>query len=223
MQEAVHAKSKWIPACRTTPSISSTVRANPIQLALGVSPRGTLMLQRAAQARAFLDGRDFCLPDDFKTACCVGLCASRRRQRAPRVASAQIGNDGNRVARNRRFRPYSAVNSRGSSIHRRATLGESRSACGPRVFPFDGALKCRARSCALLWRRGRTWQRAPRRTCALLALAVAAWVAVTLVPTLAKRTPLRWIGYKDGVQDHSRRLDLHSRHVARRSRCAQHR
>src|SRR5205085_2671652 len=33
-------------------------------------------------------------------------------------------------------------------------------------------------------------------TCALLALAVAAWVAVTLVPTLAKRTPLRWIGYK---------------------------
>ncbi len=36
------------------------------QLALGVSPRGTLMLQRAAQARAFLEGRDFCLPDDFK-------------------------------------------------------------------------------------------------------------------------------------------------------------
>ena len=35
-------------------------------LALGVSPRGTLMLQRAAQARAFLNGRDFCLPDDFK-------------------------------------------------------------------------------------------------------------------------------------------------------------
>lgn len=37
------------------------------QLALGVSPRGTLMLQRAAQARAFLEGRDYCLPDDFKT------------------------------------------------------------------------------------------------------------------------------------------------------------
>jgi MoxR-like ATPase len=36
------------------------------QLTLGVSPRGTLMLQRAAQARAFLDGRDYCLPDDFK-------------------------------------------------------------------------------------------------------------------------------------------------------------
>jgi MoxR-like ATPase len=35
-------------------------------LSLGVSPRGTLMLQRAAQAKAFLDGRAFCLPDDFK-------------------------------------------------------------------------------------------------------------------------------------------------------------
>jgi uncharacterized protein (DUF58 family) len=31
---------------------------------------------------------------------------------------------------------------------------------------------------------------------ALFALAIAAWVAVTLVPTLAKRTPLRWLGHK---------------------------
>ncbi len=36
------------------------------QLSLGVSPRGSVMLHRAAQARAFLDGRDYCLPDDFK-------------------------------------------------------------------------------------------------------------------------------------------------------------
>src|ERR1700733_12042931 len=36
------------------------------QLSLGVSPRGAVMLHRAAQARAFLLGRDFCLPDDFK-------------------------------------------------------------------------------------------------------------------------------------------------------------
>ncbi len=36
------------------------------QLTLGVSPRGTVMLHRAAQARAFLEGRDYCLPDDFK-------------------------------------------------------------------------------------------------------------------------------------------------------------
>ncbi len=31
---------------------------------------------------------------------------------------------------------------------------------------------------------------------ALAALAVAGWVAVTLVPVLARRTPLRWLGYK---------------------------
>jgi MoxR-like ATPase len=36
------------------------------RLILGASPRGSLMLQRAAQARAFIEGRDFCLPDDFK-------------------------------------------------------------------------------------------------------------------------------------------------------------
>lgn len=35
-------------------------------LSLGVSPRGSLMLYRAAQASAFLDGRDFCTPQDFK-------------------------------------------------------------------------------------------------------------------------------------------------------------
>ena len=36
------------------------------QLSLGVSPRGMVMLHRAAQARAFLEGRDYCSPDDFK-------------------------------------------------------------------------------------------------------------------------------------------------------------
>ena len=33
---------------------------------LGVSPRGSQMLYRAAQAMAFLDGRTFCTPEDFK-------------------------------------------------------------------------------------------------------------------------------------------------------------
>jgi MoxR-like ATPase len=36
------------------------------QLSLGVSPRGSLMLYRAAQAMAFLDGRTFATPEDFK-------------------------------------------------------------------------------------------------------------------------------------------------------------
>ncbi|HXZ81508.1 MAG TPA: MoxR family ATPase [Terriglobales bacterium] len=36
-------------------------------LALGVSPRGSLALYRAAQAMAYVDGRDFTTPEDFKT------------------------------------------------------------------------------------------------------------------------------------------------------------
>jgi MoxR-like ATPase len=35
-------------------------------LSLGVSPRGSLMLYHAAQAMAFVNGRNFCTPDDFK-------------------------------------------------------------------------------------------------------------------------------------------------------------
>ncbi|MBI5202827.1 MAG: MoxR family ATPase [Elusimicrobia bacterium] len=33
---------------------------------LGLSPRGSLALVRAARAHAFVDGRDYCVPDDFK-------------------------------------------------------------------------------------------------------------------------------------------------------------
>ncbi|MEH2061212.1 MAG: MoxR family ATPase [Nostoc sp.] len=36
------------------------------EIALGVSPRGTLALQRAAQALAFISGRDYAIPDDVK-------------------------------------------------------------------------------------------------------------------------------------------------------------
>jgi MoxR-like ATPase len=39
------------------------------RLRLGVSPRGASQLQRAAQAHAFLEGRDFVLPDDLKRLC----------------------------------------------------------------------------------------------------------------------------------------------------------
>ncbi len=35
-------------------------------LSLGVSPRGSQMLYRAAQGMAFLEGRSFCTPEDFK-------------------------------------------------------------------------------------------------------------------------------------------------------------
>lgn len=35
-------------------------------LSLGVSPRGSMSLYRAAQAMAFVEGRNYCIPDDFK-------------------------------------------------------------------------------------------------------------------------------------------------------------
>ncbi|MGE5326852.1 MAG: AAA family ATPase, partial [Deltaproteobacteria bacterium] len=35
-------------------------------LSLGVSPRGSMSLYRAAQALSFLEGRAYCIPDDFK-------------------------------------------------------------------------------------------------------------------------------------------------------------
>lgn len=34
---------------------------------IGVSPRGSLAYMRAIQSRAFIHGRDFCIPDDVKT------------------------------------------------------------------------------------------------------------------------------------------------------------
>ena len=43
-------------------------------LALGVSPRGALILQRAARARALFSGRDYCIPDDIKQLVVPVLC-----------------------------------------------------------------------------------------------------------------------------------------------------
>lgn len=36
------------------------------EITLGISPRGTVALQRATQALAFLEGRDYAIPDDVK-------------------------------------------------------------------------------------------------------------------------------------------------------------
>jgi MoxR-like ATPase len=35
-------------------------------LLIGASPRGSIALRRAAQARAYFEGRDYCIPDDIK-------------------------------------------------------------------------------------------------------------------------------------------------------------
>lgn len=45
--------------------IVDRTRRHP-QLSLGISPRGSQSLYRAAQASALLDGRDYCVPDDIK-------------------------------------------------------------------------------------------------------------------------------------------------------------
>jgi MoxR-like ATPase len=37
-----------------------------VHLSLGVSPRGSIMLYRAAQSMSYIDGRDFATPEDFK-------------------------------------------------------------------------------------------------------------------------------------------------------------
>ncbi|MBE9014445.1 MoxR family ATPase, partial [Pseudanabaenaceae cyanobacterium LEGE 13415] len=48
--------------------ILSIVRATrqDEEILLGVSPRGTVALQKAVQALAFLEGRDYAIPDDVK-------------------------------------------------------------------------------------------------------------------------------------------------------------
>jgi len=46
-------------------ALTRMTRSNE-QLTLGISPRGTMALYRAAQARAFLKGRNYCVPDDIK-------------------------------------------------------------------------------------------------------------------------------------------------------------
>jgi MoxR-like ATPase len=43
-----------------------TATRNSEDLALGVSPRGAMSLYRAAQSRAFIQGRYYCIPDDVK-------------------------------------------------------------------------------------------------------------------------------------------------------------
>ena len=47
-------------------NIVSSTRKNPA-IVLGVSPRGSQLLMRAAQAAAFLDGRNFVRPEDIKS------------------------------------------------------------------------------------------------------------------------------------------------------------
>ncbi len=73
--------------------IADRTRNHP-ELTLGISTRGVLTLYRAAQAHAWVDGREFVIPDDIKQTSipvlahrlvCRGVVTESRRQRAARI------------------------------------------------------------------------------------------------------------------------------------------
>jgi MoxR-like ATPase len=67
-QELLRARLRVYVAPSVREYIVELVQATRTQfdVRLGVSPRGSLALQRAAQAAAILDGREYVLPDDVK-------------------------------------------------------------------------------------------------------------------------------------------------------------
>ena len=73
-------------------ALVTATRRSPL-LALGVSPRGSLALLRAARARALADGRDYLLPDDVKHLAVAAL-AHRVIVKGSLAGSAAGGMDG---------------------------------------------------------------------------------------------------------------------------------
>ena len=68
--------------------IASVTRNSP-HIELGVSPRGALGLRRVAQARAYFENRDYCIPDDIKTM--IAPVLAHRIQVAKTFESGSIG------------------------------------------------------------------------------------------------------------------------------------
>jgi len=65
VQEAVRRVSVDDALIHYLLAIVEKTRHHP-DLTLGVSPRGSMMLYRAAQVMALVEGRNYCIPDDFK-------------------------------------------------------------------------------------------------------------------------------------------------------------
>ncbi|MFH0769553.1 MAG: MoxR family ATPase [Chloroflexota bacterium] len=65
MQDQVYQVEVARPVKEYIANLVAETRASA-EIAIGVSPRGTVFLQRAAQARAAMEGRDFATPDDVK-------------------------------------------------------------------------------------------------------------------------------------------------------------
>lgn len=77
LEPVVHAKDvcamqNMIPEVKVEPSLVDYLMAiieatrNSPAIELGVSPRGAMSFYRAAQANAFVKGRNYCVPDDIK-------------------------------------------------------------------------------------------------------------------------------------------------------------
>ena len=66
MQAQVFAIKVARPVKEYIANIASATRTSP-EIAIGVSPRGTVFLQKASQAKAAIEGRSFTTPDDVKT------------------------------------------------------------------------------------------------------------------------------------------------------------
>jgi MoxR-like ATPase len=78
-------------------ALVSATRRSPL-LSLGVSPRGSLALLRAARARALADGRDYLVPDDVKELAVAAL-AHRVMVKARLGAAGAAGVDGEAAIR----------------------------------------------------------------------------------------------------------------------------
>ena len=70
-------------------AIVGATRGHP-EILLGASPRATLALFRASQARAFLDERDYVVPDDIKEMA-VPVLAHRLGARGQAGAETESG------------------------------------------------------------------------------------------------------------------------------------
>lgn len=78
-------------------ALVSATRRSPL-LSLGVSPRGSLALLRAARARALTEGRDYLVPDDVKELAVAAL-AHRVMIKTRLGASGAGGMDGETAIR----------------------------------------------------------------------------------------------------------------------------
>jgi MoxR-like ATPase len=78
-------------------TLVTATRRSPL-LTLGVSPRGSLALLRAARARALTDGRNFLLPDDIKELA-VSALAHRVMVKARMAGAGGGGMDGEAAIR----------------------------------------------------------------------------------------------------------------------------